>query len=240
MIVIPMAGDSRRFTLAGYTVPKYRLEAHGKSLFAHAVESFTAYFATEPFRFVFREGHEAFIRAECARLGVRNASFVSLPRPTAGQAETVQLGLGGVPDVEPVTIFNIDTFRPGFRFPDFTGACDGFLEVFEGAGDNWSFVRPDPADPRFAAETAEKRAISNLCCTGLYHFASAALFREAYAAPLTATSEAERRERYVAPLHNALIRAGRRVRISVIPKSSVIFCGTPQEYDAVRGMRSPG
>ena len=48
MIVIPMAGMSRRFTEAGYTLPKYMLPAHQRSLFAHAVDSFRHYFKTEP------------------------------------------------------------------------------------------------------------------------------------------------------------------------------------------------
>ena len=55
MIVIPMAGASRRFTEAGYDLPKYMLEAHGKSLFRHSVESFSDYFASEPFLFIARK-----------------------------------------------------------------------------------------------------------------------------------------------------------------------------------------
>lgn len=238
MIVIPMAGESRRFIQAGYGVPKYRLELGGKTVFARAVESFAAYFATEPFRFVCREEHGAFVSAECERLRIVKASVVTLARPTSGQAETVLLGLEAVPDDEPVTIFNIDTFRPGFRYPEWSRDCDGYLEVFAGEGDNWSFVRPDGRDPRLVAETAEKRAISDLCCTGLYHFASAGRFREAYAAPSAATSEAERRERYVAPLYNALIRTGKRIRYDLIPPSAVIFCGTPHEYETALALET--
>ena len=37
-LIFPMAGQSARFSRAGFTVPKYMLEAHGKSLFRHAVE----------------------------------------------------------------------------------------------------------------------------------------------------------------------------------------------------------
>lgn len=53
MIIIPMAGLSSRFFKAGYTKPKYMLDAHGISLFDHAVNSFKAYFKTETFYSLF-------------------------------------------------------------------------------------------------------------------------------------------------------------------------------------------
>ena len=55
---------------------------------------------------------------ECQSLGISNAQIVILDRETHGQAETVELGLvqSGVGDHEPVTIFDIDTFRNGLDF----------------------------------------------------------------------------------------------------------------------------
>ena len=44
-LIFPMAGLSERFTRAGFTVPKYMLQAHGRSLFRHAVEGFLGHFA---------------------------------------------------------------------------------------------------------------------------------------------------------------------------------------------------
>ena len=55
MIVIPMAGLSSRFTKAGYDKPKYMLEAFGRSLFWHAVSSFSNYFDSEDFLFIARD-----------------------------------------------------------------------------------------------------------------------------------------------------------------------------------------
>jgi hypothetical protein len=239
MIVIPMAGLSRRFTEAGYTLPKYMLQAHGQSLFAHAVVSFQAYFEALPFVFILRDiaGTRDFVATECARLGVRDARIAVLDQPTGGQAETVALGLAqaGVPRDEPVTIFNIDTFRPGFRFPaNFdANAVDGYLEVFRGEGANWSYVRPDAPGSDRVAETTEKVPISDLCCTGLYHFRSAGLFHDCWDAFRGgAAAGMGLREFYVAPMYNLLVRQGRDIRYDLIPTSSVIFCGVPAEYDA--------
>lgn len=245
MIVIPMAGLSRRFTEAGYDLPKYMLPAHGRSLFAHAVDSFAAYFETVPFLFILRDvaGTRAFVEAECRRLGVREAGIVALDAPTRGQAETVALGLaahGGAADA-PVTIFNIDTFRPGFRFPTVwdRNTVDGYLEVFRGSGANWSYVRPaDTGDGR-VAETTEKVPISDLCCTGLYHFRTAALFDRAYAHLVEGgAAAAGLTELYVAPMYNQLIQQGCDIRYQVIGTDEVIFCGVPAEYLAF--LAAPG
>lgn len=236
MIVIPMAGASRRFLEAGYAEPKHRLLLGGESVFAHAVGSFAAEFARTPFRFVVADGAQAFVQAECERLGVARFEIHVLAAPTAGQAETVALGVADVADDQPLTIFNIDTFRPGFAFPD-TGfdALDGWLEVFRGEGANWSYVRPDPgAEGAMVAETAEKRPISDLCCTGLYHFARAGDFRAALAAERAAPQASEL---YVAPLYNHLIAKGARIGYSLIDAADVIFCGVPAEYEALRAGR---
>ena len=234
-----MAGLSRRFTEAGYTVPKYMLQAHGVALFDLAVRSFAACFDTSPFLFVARGVAEtpAFVAARCAALGIRDHRIVTLDAPTRGQAETVAIGMvrAGADPAAPLTIFNIDTFRPGFRYPDFgTADVAGFLETFEGEGTNWSFVRPIAAESDRVAEATEKRRVSRFCCTGLYHFTRAADFLAAFEGSRDLPADQlEAGELYVAPLYNRLIEAGHDIRFTVIPRQSVIFCGVPSEYDAV-------
>jgi hypothetical protein len=228
-----MAGESRRFVAAGYDA-KFMLPLNNAPLFDHAVGSFADYFSTATFLFVLRPEAQDFAWARCRALGIAFSRFVALDRPTAGQAESVLLGLdaAAIPDAAAVTIFNIDTFRPGYRAPLLAG--DGDLEVFEGDGENWSFVAPDPARPGQVRETSEKRAISRLCCTGLYRFSRGGDFRWAFHNPTPPQGDAEQRERYVAPLYNALIGQGRDIRYTLIERSAVIFCGTPEEYEGLR------
>jgi hypothetical protein len=242
MIVIPMAGLSRRFTEAGYDLPKYMLPLPGGTVFAHAVGSFAALFATETFLFVARdvEGTPDFIKQQCAALGVRDARLHVLPHPTAGQAETVEFGLRavGASDETAITIFNIDTFRPDFRFPrgSWFAGSDGYLEVFRGSGANWSYVRPSSGLWPIVEETAEKRQISDLCCTGLYHFARADHFVRALQRERTAAALAEL---FVAPLYNHLLTAGMHIHFEEVARSDVIFCGVPDEYEALTGLDRP-
>ena len=240
MIIIPMAGESRRFISAGYKLPKYMLELHGRTLFDWSVESFRSYMQDELFVFVMRDidGTFDFVTSRVEALGVAHARYVVLEHPTAGQAETVAYGLDAVPAHadEPLMIFNIDTIRPGLaRTPWASRKCDGWLEVFSGDGDGWSFVLPT-AKTDIVTRTAEKIRISNLCCTGLYEFSHVSLFREAFHVECANRSA---KELYVAPVYNHLIAAGRTIRFRQIEPTDVIFSGVPSEYEALLADPSP-
>ena len=236
MIVIPMAGMSSRFFKAGYTVPKYMLNAHGRSLFSHCVSSFSQYFKTESFLFIIRDvfNTEEFVSSECQKLGISDYNIVTLESETRGQAETVYLGLTLLNTVkdEPITIFNIDTIRTGFSHPNFINNVDGYLEVFKGSGDNWSFAKEDPKDPGRVIETAEKNPISDLCSDGLYFFRSIQLFMD-YFTEMERDGEngLTRGELYIAPMYNYLIRDYFAIRYKLVAPDEIIFSGTPDEYN---------
>ena len=242
MIVIPMAGQSKRFADAGFARPKYMLDLCGQSVFARAVSSFAAQFASEDFLFICRDIDDTpgFIAAELAGLaqgGPARFDIAVLDHVTTGQAETVALGLkqANIDPDTPLTVFNIDTFRPGFRYPDGLNLAriDGYLEVFRGPGTHWSFVRPKGAAAQtgIAAEVAEKTRISDLCSTGLYYFRRARMFTDLYDRAARVDLAAQPMgERFVAPLYNMAIQDGADIRYHQIPREAVIFCGTPAEY----------
>ncbi len=233
MIVIPMVGRSSRFFQAGYTRPKYELEVDGASVFEHAVASFRAYFDSDFFLFLVRSDYEAeqFVRAKLATLGVRRFQVVVFDQETQGQADTVYQGLQHVPaGDEELYIFNIDTFRPGFTKPAQPG--DGYLEVFSGEGEHWSFVLPGPGGR--ALRTTEKERISDLCSDGLYYFRTRALFEQVFERARREGATV-RAEYYIAPLYNYLIAEGRDIRYVQVDRSEVVFCGTPDEYRQLTG-----
>lgn len=240
LIVIPMAGLSQRFTAAGYTAPKYMLEAGGLSLFRHAVQSFVSLFETAHFLFIHRDVHNtgAFIECECATMDLHNFTRYVLDAPTRGQAETVAIGLrqsGCVGNGDPILIFNIDTIRPGYEPPAFIDQVDGYLEVFRGEGDGWSFIGPAPGPGQKVAHTTEKKRISDLCSDGLYYFRDSDDFLAAYDAEL-ASGPSYANEYYVAPLYNQLIQRGLDIRFDIIEPGDVIFSGVPAEYEAFRAL----
>lgn len=237
MIVIPMAGLSSRFKKAGFSKPKYMLEAKGKTLFEHSILSFERYFDKEEFLFIVLDvfGTPAFVEESAAALGIKKIKVITLNDPTRGQAETVYLGLkkSEVSLSSPITIFNIDTFRPGFEYPsDFDiFKVDGYLETFFGEGSNWSNVLPQGEGSNKVVKTAEKQEISKFCCTGLYHFKSADQFCKVFEIYLDKPlEELQGGELYIAPMYNELISTGADIRFTVIGRDQVIFCGVPDEY----------
>jgi hypothetical protein len=243
MFVISMAGLSTRFFSAGYSQPKYMLPAFGETLFARSMRSFEFYFEDTPFLFITlnRFGSNDFVRSQCRALGITHGEVLAIDEPTRGQAETVFLGLDalGRPD-GPITIFNIDTALPGFRQPSFSDASDGYLDVFVGEGTNWSYVKPASPDNDRVVETAEKRQISNLCSTGLYHFSSSEDFCAAYQQQLSAGLDGlTGGEIYVAPLYNLLIGSGKDIRYRVVRGVDVEFFGTPAEYEELLAAPEP-
>lgn len=232
-----MAGLSTRFKKAGYDLPKYMLEAHGKTLFHHSVSSFKKYFTEQSFLFVALDDQktEKFIKQECQKLGLNDYQIVMLDAPTRGQAETVYEGLqrAVVDGDEPITIFNIDTFRPGFSFPNEfdIDKVDGYLETFIGSGGNWSNVLPADELRKTVLVTAEKEEISNYCCTGLYYWRHCTEFCRVFESyQKKSLSEIHAGEYYIAPMYNYIIKEKRDVRFSVIDRNEVIFCGVPTEY----------
>lgn len=241
MFVFPMAGQSSRFTRAGYTRPKFMLKAGDRTVFDRAIEGFSRYFDQDTFCFIYVDGQAdpAFIRARCNAAGLPDAQVftIALPSPTDGQARTVVDGLRqlGISRDEMLTIFNIDTFYTDFHHPDFgNGAtADGYLDVFVAEGTHWSFVEPDPPveTTGIARRVVEKMRISNLCSTGLYHFHSAGqLFDVFDDVAMLPANTLQGGERYIAPLYQRLIDRGSTIRYRVIPQDQVAFCGTPDEY----------
>ncbi len=240
MFVIPMAGMSSRFTKAGYTKPKYMLDLKGSPLFDYCITSFKAYFKTDAFLFIARSEAEteAFIRQRCAELGIEKFEIIILDSPTQGQAETVALGLNQatIGDDSGITIFNIDTIRKNYQHPvDIIAESSGFLEVFSGEGDNWSFAALEHEESNRVVRTTEKDPISQWCSTGLYYFSS----KQAYLDLFRIYSETEASrcgggEYYIAPMYNLLIANEQVVNVNKITASEVLFSGIPSEYEALK------
>jgi dTDP-glucose pyrophosphorylase len=206
--------------------PKYELPIGDESLFCKAVKTFERYFDSTPFLFLVREDYDAyrFISREISRLGIEDFRIISIDYETRGQADSVMIGLKGYNDNLPLMVFNIDTIRENFTWPE--NFEDGFVEVFESEGENWSFV--EPLDHKYVARTTEKVRISDLCSNGMYGFSSITLFKIAF-------ENYEKEgvgELYIAPLFNYLIDKGYKINYRVVSSNEVFHCGVPKDYEA--------
>tara|TARA_E500000331_G_scaffold123539_1_gene121040 strand:+ start:5797 stop:6513 length:717 start_codon:yes stop_codon:yes gene_type:complete len=228
-IIIPMAGTSSRFKESGFTLPKYMLYKKNKSLFNLSVSSFKKYFDQETFIFICRDifNTPLFIDEECKLLGIKFYEIIMIDEITSGQAETVKMGIekSSITKSDSILIFNIDTIRKDINLKENLLVNDGFIEVFKGYGDNWSYAKTQSKNSLKVVEVAEKKKISNYCSTGLYYFKNVADFLNSYD-----NSKFDLKEKYVAPLYNFLISNNKSIIVDVIDKSDVVFSGIPAEY----------
>ena len=233
-IVITMGGLGSRFKKAGYTVPKYMIEARGKSLFEWSMISLEGYRdRTDKYIFLALKDDscdvEAFIRDKCSLLDISGYHIILLDELTDGQATTAMLA-GRYWDREhSLLIYNIDTYvEPGeMNSAELKG--DGFIPCFKAEGDHWSFVRLD--DEGRVAEIKEKKRISDHCTLGAYYFRTCGLYEDLYNEYYRQgkASELVNGEKYVAPLYDYLLTKGGEIYISDIEPQKVHVLGTPEE-----------
>ena len=233
-IVITMGGLGSRFRKAGYTVPKYMIEAKGKTLFEWSLISLEGYRDVAD-RHIFvalkdeKADVENFIRLECSKLGLENYNIILLDHVTDGQATSALKASQCWNPENPILIYNIDTYvEPGEMSPsDIKG--DGHIPCFHAEGEHWSFVRLD--DLGKAVEVREKKRISDNCTLGAYYFSSGALYSRIYQEYYGENKNLEKNEKYVAPLYNHMIKLGFVVTISIVNFKKVHVLGTPKELD---------
>lgn len=231
-IVITMAGRGSRFYEAGYTVPKYEIIAHGKSLFDWSLLSLRN-FITPDSRIIFvtlgSNSSAEYIRDRCTAIGIQDYRVLELSAVTDGQATTAMQACNFWRKDQPLLIYNIDTFvePDALRPVDIPPQSDGWIPCFSVPGDHWSFV--ELSEEKWATRVTEKLRISDHASIGLYWFARASDYEEAYQDYFSKADNLVKGEKYVAPLYNHLINHGLHISIQDVPVSKVHVLGTPPE-----------
>jgi dTDP-glucose pyrophosphorylase len=239
--IITMGGFGRRFADAGYTIPKYRIVVHGRSLFSWSMLSLREFYKSgSRFIFVVRQDDEApqFIRKEAEALGISDVKIAEILKPTDGQATTALAARDCLAHLgRPILIYNIDTFvDPRFVARDDVRG-EGWIPCFRAEGTSWSFVRVN--DELVVSEVREKKRISDLATVGLYWFSSFELYEDVYRRHYSSAANEEAGERYVAPIYNTLIKDGSEIIAHEIPGRAVVPLGTPLEVDQFRRIAPP-
>lgn len=229
-VIITMAGLGTRFRKAGYKVPKYMIEAKGKTLFEWSMDSLIGYNdQVNKYIFVVRKEDQSgnFIREQIGKYGISQTEIIEIDEMTDGQATTCMLAIPYCDPEESIMVYNIDTYVEPceMKYEDIMG--DGHIPCFHAEGDHWSFAKLD--DQGRVTEVREKVRISDNCTLGAYYFSSARLYRKMYEEYYADSSRLEKNEKYIAPLYNYMIEKGMSVTISIINPKKVHVLGTPEE-----------
>ena len=230
-IVVTMAGSGIRFQERGYNLPKYMIEALGKTLFEWSMISLKNFnIPNNKFIFIVRKEHEAtsFIIQKCKKLYIQNYTIVQLDELTDGQATTALFAKKHWNKNEELLIYNIDTYveEGELKHSDIKG--DGFIPCFKAPGTHWSFVKLN--DNGMAIEVREKDRISDNCSLGAYYFKSCKLYEELYN-DYYKNNSTRIAEKYIATMYNQLISKGGKVFITTIPFNKIKVLGTPEELN---------
>lgn len=231
-VVITMGGLGSRFRKMGYTVPKYMIEAKGKTLFEWSMISLEGY-KQEVNQYIFiamrdeKEDVEAFINAQCENLNLKKYHVIILDYLTDGQATTAMLAEKYWSLQNSLLIYNIDTYVESGEMNSAELKGDGFIPCFQAEGNHWSFVRLDESGK--VVEIKEKKRISNHCTLGAYYFKTCKLYKDLYEEYYGQTQELVNGEKYVAPLYDYLLSKGGEIYISDILPEKVHVLGTPEE-----------
>ena len=233
-IVITMAGRGSRFYEAGYTVPKYEIMAHGYNLFYWSMLSLKNFLSPQS-RLIFvclAENHSTdFVREQCKNMELDDVHIVELAAVTDGQATSAYVSRELWLLDAPLLIYNIDTYvNPEVLLPtEIRSGSDGWVPCFRVPGDHWSFVKL--GEDGWAKDLAEKKRISDYATIGLYWFANASEYLEAYEEFFSNPANLVKGERYVAPLYKHLIGNGKNISIADLPMQDVHVLGTPTELN---------
>lgn len=234
-VVITMGGLGSRFRKMGYKVPKYMIEAKGKSLFEWSMISLEGYAPiVNQFIFIAMKDSavdvEAFISEQCKKMDITNYHVILLDYLTDGQATTAMLAKQYWNNQNGLLIYNIDTYVESGEMNCEELKGDGFIPCFQAEGDHWSFVRLDETGK--VVEIKEKKRISNYCTLGAYYFKTCQLYSDLYNEYYSMDVELVNGEKYVAPLYDFLITKGGEIYISDINPQKVHVLGTPEELQA--------
>lgn len=245
-IVIPMAGDSKRFKEYGFDQPKYLIEVLGKTLLERSLSSLPLHLATKLI-FIIKQEHEDQYKVSSEiesiidkldsersnkELYFQETQFIFLKESTRGQTETVLKAKKYLDSSQALIIYNIDTqFEYNWEDTEYDKFIDdGLILAVKKEGQQWSFA--EVGENGYVKQTAEKERISDNALVGLYHFKKASYFIEAAEDQIN-NNKTSKGEYYVAPIYNYLIQKQRNFVLDFV--DSFIPLGTPEEvFDFIR------
>lgn len=223
-ILIPMAGEGRRFKEAGYILPKPLIDVRGKPMIQRVVENIAL---SGHYIFVIRPDHVCdFLMTTFPR-----SSFVISEKLTEGAACSVLLAKEHINNDNPLLIANADQLVEwsGERFIEAMNkrGVDGGVLTFAANHPKWSYVRTD--EHGLVVEVAEKKVISNVATVGIYWYRKGSEYVR-YAERMIAKNFRVNGEFYVAPVFNEYLDDGKRV--ATYPCDRMIGLGTPEDLAA--------
>ncbi len=236
-VVIPAAGQGKRFAEVGYQHPKPLIDVEGRPMLDWVLDNFRG--VGRPV-VLLQQRH---IEQYCADYHVRDlapdAEVVPVDGMTEGAACTVLKAEHLIDNGSELVLANSDQYvdidiRAFVERMRARGA-DGGILTFRDDNPKWSYARADETGR--VSEVAEKVVISDQATVGIYYFRRGGDFVR-HAHQMIDRDVRVNGEFYVCPVFNQLIEAGKAIYIDEIPKSAMHGLGTPDDLEAFLSRRT--
>lgn len=223
MIVVPLAGQSKRFKELGIQKPKWSLRLGSTYVLQYALDSVLPLSGNqETLLLIVLESDKNLLNHLLGSIGHKNLAVQEIEEPTNGQAETVMIGLKkfGFNPEERLVIWCGDSYIKHLD-SNLTAQKENHLVLSELTGDHWSFAE---TLGNTVIATYEKSRVGPYASVGLYYFDTIYNFLS-----LTLEKTGNQKEFYIAPLYNQLIEKNMEVTFTLIPENDFLSFGTPKE-----------
>lgn len=209
-IIIPMAGEGKRFSDVGYTIPKPFIPVLGKPMVQAVYENLNV---EAKYIFIIQKKHSVGGNLETFLSSMSpGCEIISVDEVTEGPASTCLLAEKFISH-EPLMIINCDQMIHDFNINyliEFmmNTKSDGVLGAFISSSKKNSYMKLDPQGE--VTEVKEKIVISNIATNGLHVWRNGEDFVES-AKEMILQNERYNNEFYIAPTFNNLIRKGKKI-----------------------------
>jgi len=223
-VVVPLAAGTQQFWISGPDpeavpdeMPSFTADANGRPVLEWALRPLLRSRYELQFVFVVKESQLKYRLASLLPrlVDYRPTKIVPVHGETLGSLQTVLLARGAIKPDAPLllcTCSNVTQWLPGTSVDDMIDApADAAVASVESNDPHCLYARLSSHSDMLVSEIHERLPVSNMACTGLYFWRSAATFLAA--ADKTVASKSARLIDFMVPMAlNAAIRAGTVVK----------------------------
>jgi NDP-sugar pyrophosphorylase family protein len=226
-----MAGTGSRFKSAGYTTLKPLLPIGRIKMIELVIENLDSPAVSKIVLVALSDVIQSASLSDLSARYQNRIEIVSIDSLTDGPATTCMLARANLNEDDPLVIANSDQFLDVSMSQEYEEWNeDGFVWCMNDDDPKWSYARLD--ENNNLVEIIEKVVISNLATCGVYGFAKAKYFFDAYI-EMSARNDRTNGELYVAPTYNYLSSRGLKIRAKSLGKTATVMhgLGVPDDYE---------
>ena len=226
-ILIPMAGEGKRFFDAGYDIPKFLINIFDKPMIENVINSLNL--EGNYIYIVQKKHYDEYNIDKILNAITPGCKIIQVENKTDGAARTTLFAEDLINNNDPLIIFNSDQIIEWDvnNFLQFINKdIDGAILTFKASGKKWSYVKID--DNKKIIQVAEKEEISNDATAGLYYWRNGSDYVK-YAKQMIVKNIKVNNEFYVAPVYNEAILDNKIIYPFEINKMWGV--GTPEDLE---------